>query len=298
MLKLTDFFASQAKTNRVFIIPTFLGLKLLCVNIILLSMGLIYANNYLLLFNFIFFCLFIISMFYTHFNLYGTEINIFESSDGFANDRIGLSFKFNTPNKQFYPAIFAKIKIRDQFYRLGPFDIDENGNTKPLEIRISKRGIYHIKRVELQTTFPLNLFKAFSFFKCDTDIVVYPELTINNKAGNRFFSNQVNDNSHFNIRDYVKGDRLNRISWKKSREDSLKTKVEINDNGNSMVFNIDNTSGQQLENELSLIAGAVKKCNDDKISFGITSPNGIIPPAQPSARHFKNTLRFLANYEP
>jgi uncharacterized protein (DUF58 family) len=297
MLKLIDYFANNAKTNRVFIIPTFLGIKLLIVNIILLSMGLIYANNYLILFNFIFFCLFIISMFYTHFNLYGLELKLADCSENFANDFFEISLKFKTPNKQTYPAIFTCFKILNENYRLGPFSINDNGDVVPIKFKLQKRGSFLVKKIELETLFPLNLFKAFCYFKSDLNIVVYPELVNTYKSGNDSLASQINEDFHFDLRDYVKGDKLNRIAWKKSREDSLKTKVEINDDGNAVVFKLDQIPADKTEYELSVLASSIKRCHDQGIPYGLSTSKHIIKPSKPSATQLKNTMRILAEYE-
>ncbi len=297
MLKLIDYFASKAKTNRVFIIPTFLGIKLLIVNIILLSMGLIYANNYLILFNFIFFCLFIISMFYTHFNLYGLELKLTDCTDNFANDFLELGLKFKTPNKQLYPAIYVCFKVLNEKFKLGPFTINENGDVIPIKFKLKMRGNFLIHKIELETIFPLNLFKAFCYFKTDLNIIVYPELVNSFKNGYDSLAAQSNEDFHFDLRDYIKGDKLNRIAWKKSREDSLKTKVEVNDDGNSVIFKLENLSKDLIEHELSVFASSIKRCHDQGIAYGLYSTKHIIKPSLPSPTHFKKTMRILAEYD-
>jgi len=297
MLKLIDYFATKAKTNRVFIIPTFLGIKLLIVNIILLSMGLIYANNYLILFTFIFFCLFIISMFYTHFNLYGIELSHIDFSDGFANDSHDVQFRFTTPTRQTYPAIFANFKVGQSLIKLGPFTIDENGNTTVHKFKALKRGKFKITRYSFETLFPLNLFKAFCYFNYPKEIIVYPELSNVTSSGKSSRAYDRNEDFHFDIRDYIKGDKLNRIAWKKSREDNLKTKVEVNDDGTAILFTLENLSKDKIEAELSAIASAIKNCHDQSIPYGLVTPKHNIRPSSPNVNHFKKVMRVLAEYE-
>jgi hypothetical protein len=236
-------------------------------------------------------------MFYTHFNLYGLDLKFSECSDNFANDFLELSLKFKTPNKQLYPAIHARFKILNEHFKLGPFTINENGDVTPIKFKVPKRGSFHISKIELETIFPLNLFKAFCYFKTDLNIIVYPELVNSYKSGHDSLAPQSNEDFHFDLRNYIKGDKLNRIAWKKSREDSLKTKIEINDDGNAVIFKLENFSKDIIEQELSLLTSSIKRCHDQGIAYGLNTAKQTIKPSAPSLMHLKNTMRLLAEYD-
>ena len=113
-----DRISSSRKAHPIYILPTIDGLKVMALNFILLVMGLIYANNYVLLFNFILFCLFLGSMFYTHFNLSGLTLKNTQFPSMYVNENGVLSLTFNSSNAQghyFIRPYFknSKIKILD-----------------------------------------------------------------------------------------------------------------------------------------------------------------------------------------
>ena len=236
-------------------------------------------------------------MFYTHFNLYGLELLNIECSENFAGESLDLNLKFNTPNRQKYPAIFTNITVNKNKLLIGPFTIDENGNASSMSFKIPQRGHFNVSKISLETSFPLNLFKAFCYFKTNLEIVVYPSLINSLKSGTNTYASNINEEIHFELRNYIRGDKLNRIAWKKSREDDLKTKIEINDDGSAVVFNLDQSNLENIEYELSLIASSIKNCHDNGISYGLNTALHRIQAQSPSVMHLKKTLRILAEYE-
>ncbi len=297
MSKLIEYFDRRAKENRVYILPTVLGMKLFIVNLIILSMGLVYANNYLIMFGFIFFCLFIVSMFYTHFNLYGLKLEDVMAGEGHAYAPISLRLKFLTPNGEEHPALNIKF-YSASFTKLGDsFFIRNDGNSSEIKLYLDQRGKYIFERVEVSTLFPLNLFKALIYFDFNFEIIIYPELITNFKSGLSIPFLQGEVDAGIDIRDYRSGDQINRIAWKKSFENNLRTKVDNNQSNDAILFNINPESLLGIEEELKLITAAIKMCVEHDRPFGIKTKHEMIPIDKPSPLHVKKCLKFLAIYE-
>ena len=154
--------------HRTYIIPTIDGLKVVILNVTLLVIGLVYANNYVLLFNFILFCLFLGSMFYTHFNLSGIILDSVQFPPLHVNEHGTATLHFSTKNAQGHSFIRA-------YFQSNIFEINNKKNTFQIEFGTSttafislkgiKRGTEKIQSLYIETQFPFNFFRCFTFFK-------------------------------------------------------------------------------------------------------------------------------------
>ena len=179
-LKFAKKISALGRAEQLYIIPTLDGLKLVLLNLILLIIGLVYANNYVLLFNFILFCLFFASMFYTHFNLQGLKLISAKIQPLHACDNGILTLQFKTTSGlgHFFIGIRIKnnlIEIQKHSFSFPP----NNGSYKSLKVDIpikaTKRGLVTIDRICIETLFPFHLFCCFAYFKPPLVITIYPE---------------------------------------------------------------------------------------------------------------------------
>jgi uncharacterized protein (DUF58 family) len=299
MSKLTNSLFQKAKTNRVFIIPNFNGLKIFIVNFIMLAIGLIYANNYLLLFNFLLFSLFIITMFYTHFNLHGLSLLSISQTPSFSGESslIKLHFSSNDLLERF--SIKARLYFKNDEYIGSSFNVDGNTGYATFNFTPNKRGIDRIKKIELYTTFPLDIFKAIIFFDIDSEFIIYPKRSLKRFSTSNSISTNENEQNNFNISNYIHGDKINRILWKKSTNGELKIKKEARSEKEAVVFEVDQfIKNDDLERTLEQIANGIHVCFESQIPFGLTLPNLKISANVPSEKHYQLTLKELSRYEP
>ena len=176
---LKEYFYKRASNSQrihpIYILPTADGLKVIILNLILLVMGLVYANNYVLLFNFILFCLFLGSMFYTHFNLSGLTLENAQFPPMHANENGLLNLVFKSTNAQghyFIRPYFksSSIKLMDP-KKTFPIS-SKDSTTLSISIQAISRGQVNIQSVYVETLFPFNFFRCFTFFRIDKSCLI------------------------------------------------------------------------------------------------------------------------------
>lgn len=291
-----DFFLISPE-KRLYIVPTFDGLKLFAVNIILLIIGLVYANNYVLLFNFLLFCLFIASMFYTHFNLqYLNAVNLI-SNDNYANNKSLLTVQLDSHEKYLRSGIFAKIILNGITYLSEAADYSVENQYLNIELYLNKRGVYPIRRIMLQTEFPFHLFKSFIYFEIEHELVVYPELKMNVSINSYLENTGTGDMSDYLIRDYRRGDNANRILWKKTINERFIVREFQNELEDGVMFEIKDDLVDTIEEEISTIASLIYDCHTKKIPFGLLTKKTKIEARSFDQIQLRNCLRELAIYE-
>lgn len=300
---LKEYFYDRAANSRrvhpIYILPTADGLKVMALNLILLIMGLIYANNYVLLFNFILFCLFLGSMFYTHFNLNGLSLENAQLPPLYVNENGTLSLHFTTSNKQghyFIRPYFksSKIKIMDPF-RTFPISSKDNTSVN-VTIQGLVRGQENIQAIYIETLFPFNFFRCFTFFKINQSGLIYPErsdLRLHDEV--ELVEDSREEGDDFFIREYIVGDSLKRIDWKKlAQTNRWYTREFQKAKPNSILLVLDKTP---LEETLKSICFSMHMLHQQDIKYGLKLGQKILISPENSPRHLNNCLRELACYE-
>ena len=91
--------------------------------------------------------------------------------------------------------------------------------------RFRRRGLVHLSRIDLYTRYPFGFFLKKRRPRLDGDVVVFPRLLDEGVARDRFrlvegevdTSNRIGGGTEIHsFRDYVRGDSLRRVHWKKS----------------------------------------------------------------------------------
>lgn len=300
---LKDFFYQRAADSKrvhpIYILPTMDGLKVVALNLILLVMGLVYANNYVLLFNFILFCLFLGSMFYTHFNLSGLKLKSAQFPALYVNENGTLSLHFTSSNAQghhFIRAAFksSKIKINDP---LETFPVSaKESSVINISVQGLKRGEESISTIYVETLFPLNFFRCFTFFRIDQDCLIYPQrsdLRLHEEV--EVVEQTTEEGDDFFIREYQIGDSLKRIDWKKlAQTNRWYTRQFQSAKPTPILLVLDKTP---LEETLKSICFSMHMLHQQNIKYGLKLGNKILITPENSPRHLNDCLRELARYE-
>jgi uncharacterized protein (DUF58 family) len=295
-----------SRPEKIYILPTFDGLKLLGLNILLLIIGLTYANNFILLFNFILFCLFLCSMFYTHYNLMGLHLDGIKFIPAHAGEFATIQFFFKSNSKLDHHFIKAKIKSK-------LFDLEDHyfSFTKSFnnQIRIDyrakthTRGVENINHIYLETLFPFHLFRCFAFHPCTIDVVVYPKLNMNKLFNEiKSASEQQDESEDQLLREYQPGDSLTRVSWKKvAQSNQWFSKVYMTPKLIPVTLTFSEFEDDKLEEQLSSMATYINHYQTQGTSYGLSlehadhSIEQILPGN--SLFHFQICLKKLAMYE-
>jgi uncharacterized protein (DUF58 family) len=291
--------SNSKRVHPIYILPTLDGLKVVGLNLILLIMGLVYANNYVLLFNFILFCLFLGSMFYTHFNLSGLTLNSAQFPPLFVNENGVLNLNFTSTNAQGHYFIrpsfkSSKIKVNEP-QKTFPISSKESTTVK-LSIQGLQRGQENIQTIYIETLFPFNFFRCFTFFRIDQDCLIYPErsdLRLHEEV--ELIEESREEGDDFIIREYQVGDSLKRIDWKKlAQTNRWYTRQFQSAKPNPILLILDKTP---LEETLKSICFSMHILHQQNIKYGLKLGQRILISPENSPHHLNDCLRELARYE-
>lgn len=298
-----DYFYQRASNSKrvhpIYILPTLDGLKVIGLNLILLIMGLVYANNYVLLFNFILFCLFLGSMFYTHFNLSGLSLTSAQFPPLYVNENGVLTLHFTSTNAQghyFIRPVFksSRMKINNP---QSTFPIaSKESSTVSVSIQGLKRGQENIQTIYVETLFPFNFFRCFTFFRIDQNCLIYPERTdLRLHEEIELIEESREEGDDFIIREYQIGDSLKRIDWKKlAQTNRWYTRQYQSAKPNPILLILDKTP---LEETLKSICFSMHILHQQNIKYGLKLGQKILISPENSPRHLNDCLRELARYE-
>lgn len=208
------------KNQKIYILPTFSGIKLFVVNLLLLFVGLIFANNFVLFFDFLLFGLFVCSMFYTHFNLDQVDVVSVQFIPGHRGERSYLVLMIKNLSQLPKTSISLKLpksnlwEISETLYfDLSPHELRE----VRLPLKLNNRGVENLERIILNTIYPFNFFKSFTYYHTNCEMVVYPERDNGILATNlptSFNLNRINEEEMDLVR-HENGKSLARIFWKR-----------------------------------------------------------------------------------
>jgi len=290
--------ASRA-VHRTYIIPTLDGLKVIALNATLLVIGLVYANNYVLLFNFILFCLFLGSMFYTHFNLSGIKLESVQFPSLHVNENGTALLHFSTKNAQghsFIRAYFKSsiIEISDE---KSTFPIHfGHSTTASLSIKGIKRGKEKIQSLYIETQFPFNFFRCFTFFRIDQECYTYPErVNFNIHEELEIVETSTDEGDDFFLRDYQTGDSLKRVDWKKlAQTNRWYTRQYQSAKPKPILLVLDKTP---VEDTLKSICFSLHALHHQNIKYGIKLKHDVLISPENSPKHLNHCLIELARYE-
>lgn len=293
------FFNKLAKkdgTHPLYIIPTLDGLKVLSLNFLLLIIGLVYANNFVLLFNFILFCLCISSMFYTHFNLSQLQLEQMSLDSLFANEEGVLRFSFKTSPHGHH---FLRFRIiADGLETLNnQFNLHDQYVTIAVPVKPQYRGRIQIKSLYVETVFPLNFFKCFTFLHCSKELIVYPERQAINGYWEIKEGSLLNDETaDFHYREYNAGESMQRMDWKRFAKNGEMYLRQWNYNDQQSIL-LGLRKDFPAEEALKAICFKLFEIQNASVRYGLQlSDTKIILPGS-GRKHLINCLEQLALYE-
>jgi uncharacterized protein (DUF58 family) len=294
--------ATLGRPGRLYIIPTIDGLKLLILNLILLIIGLIYANNYILLFNFILFCLFLGSMFYTHFNLQGLKLISAKINPLHVNEMGSLSIQFQTTSSLGH--YFLKLKFDHDFINIDPtfsFTFEPNSlNMLKVDIPIKglKRGVSTVHKLTIETHFPFHLFRSFCYFNPHLPVIVYPaKIDLNIHQSLKLDKIKENEGDDFILNNFKRGDSLKRVHWKKlAQTNRWYSKNIVAPKSSPLILSLNTNSSYNIEDQLSSICSALYQIHAQDTEYGLTLGDIHLGPNH-SNQHLTVCLKALAGYE-
>lgn len=289
----------QRRTQHpIYIIPTIDGLKVLGLNFLLLVIGLIYANNYVLLFNFILFCLVLGSMFYTHHNLRGLKILFAGIEHGHELEGNLLKINFQSTNPEGHDRIDIEVFHHDLIsFSNTPFYYPFRSmiESHQMYLIFKGRGKKKFKYIGASTSFPLGFFKAFTFFNVDCSFYCYPERIDQHLSILDSELGRNEEKEETELKSYRVGDPLKRVDWKKlAKSNQWYTKSLIGDEDKIIYLDLD-SKHQKFENLLKQASYMISSAEINGIEYGIKINHQVVLEAARGSAHQENCLRFISD---
>jgi uncharacterized protein (DUF58 family) len=179
------------------------------------------------------------------------------------------------------------------------------GGDAALTIRVPtrRRGSVVLSRVEVSTSFPYGLFRAWAVLHPDEGCLVYPRPAAEappppvtaGREGGGLARRGVEDFA--GLKDYHPGDPPRHIAWKAyARAGELLVKEWSGDADAVPVFDLAEAPGVDLESRLSVLARWVIDAEARGLAFGLRLPGESIPP-EPGEAQRRRCLAALARYQ-
>ena len=286
--------------RRVYILPTRQGLTFTILLFVMLLGSINYSNSLGYFLTFLLASLFVISIFHTYNNLLRLSIGPAISQPGFARKEVKINISVTNPGKE-------RFSIQTFVNKDNPFvsDLDAKSvSTIAFKTIFQSRGLNPLPRLTIQTTYPLGLFRAWTYVQLDQSVLTYPapsqdrELPVNlhGMSNGKQADNKGNDDFK-NLRTFHPGDPLQHVHWKSyARHQNLLTKEFSGLQSEELWLNWSDTINSDSESRLSQLCRWVILANDTNIAFGLRLPGLEIKPGS-GQKHYDFCLKQLALYQ-
>lgn len=286
--KLFNFFETKfAQNDRVYIVPTKLGLSFIAINGAVFMMALFYANNITLLFSFLLVSYLILEMIQTNNEILKLKIYSLSIKDHFSNtfETCHLQTNLEAPLRN------LNIAFLDQ-----TFLIDTNKSS--FKVSKFKRGKHTLKKIKVSSTSNAELFYAWKYLAIDSTFYVYPqkcktEISFNSKSDKDCFVQDQEFSHHIR---YQKGLNSNRIDWKVyAKTNELYWKKNESISLENFHFDLINQHGD-LEEKLSKLSFLIDHAHKNNAKWSLKVNDTFLPLSQHND-HFLNSMRAISVVE-
>ncbi len=293
------------KTNKiklshrsVFIVPNAAGGLYILLLVLMLITSINYQNNLLFGLTFWLFSLSLVAMILTFRNLAGLTVIAGKAQPCFVGEKSALPVLFETSSSRHQGIAFGYAKDISSYF-------DGNGETiqKFLYYSPATRGYFDVKRMRVETRFPLGLFTAWSWLKLDFSALAYPQpefvpFIFSEGEGEEHTEHAQltvsGDQDFYGLREYQPGDSMRQIAWKQlAKGRGLVSKEFEQPQANSCMFEWDSLAPLPVEVRLSRLCGWVLQAHEKSWQYGLKLP-GVQIPLDYGLKHKEQCLTALA----
>lgn len=322
-LKQKSRFSLRAPLDRTFIFPNTFGLLFGGIAFVLLLMSMGYANNLLYFYVFFLISIAVTGMWVTNKNVDRISIKQIKSDYLFATEPgqllIGIDQNQNTKRNRFSQFLFPskesfnlQIKtIADQTWIEGsPKIIDQIDNgLVTLDCIAPRRGPMKSPRIEIESTFPFSMLRAWKYGQSENEFLVYPErkgskslpsiLSASDDERRLLDAESQDDQTGLfsHHREFQNNDPVYRIDWKRSAKfDKLFVKKfeESRSHKQAITWGMTSHLGDP-EARLSQMSLWTDLCEKSGFEYRLILPNGNTG-FDRGEGHFKKCMSMLALY--
>lgn len=291
----------QLHRKRVYILPTALGggYGLSLFGMLLAAMN--YSNSMGFMLTFLLAGLGLVTMHWCHQNLSGVVARGVRLRPAFAGQPARLELSLENPGGSARHDLVARCE--DEFS--APADLGPGrSEALHLELPTRRRGRLRVSRLQLATTFPFGLFRAWAWLHPDCETVVYPAPAAHAPApptggpedAEGHWNEQAGEDDFAGLRTFRAGDSPRRIAWKAAaRSEELPVKQFSGSPRGSAWLEWDSLPALPPEERLSVLCHWVLDAHAGGGAYGLRIPGVEIAPALgPAHRH--RCLAALALY--
>jgi uncharacterized protein (DUF58 family) len=287
-------------SRRIYILPTRLGLAFGAMLAIMLIAGLNYANSAALFLTFLLAGFVLVSMHQCHRNLLRTSFVSAAAPPMFAGTHGALYITLG--NEARFTRYGLEVVALDD--KPGGLDLPINGQAQAsVPLPVSKRGVLRIGRLHLSTSYPYNLFRAWTWVHLPLEVLVYPRphgsapmpLESGHKAGARAMALAGADEWR-SLRPFRDGDSPRQVAWKAYARGAPLLVKEYSALGAELrLFDFARLPHLDVEARLEQLARWIVDADSRGERYGLAMPGRFYEPdSGPQHRH--ECLEALARY--
>lgn len=293
----------QLNLRRIYILPTASGMLFTLTLIVMLLGAINYDNSLAHALTFLIASLMLIAIVHTYRNLAGVTLGSAPAEPVFAGEH--AHFPLTLDNRGGQPRYALELQRRGNPAQ--PADIDE-GRLQSVDLRVSapERGLLTLDRIRISSTFPLGLFRAWSYFRTPQQCLVYPrpdgQLPLPPPSPHHAEdqSGQLGGAEDFvGFRGYHPGDSIRSIAWKAvARGQDILVKRFSGSGSQQLRLHWDDTRQLgDIESRLSQLCRWVLEAERYGLRYSLTLP-GMELPLDGGPEHRHRCLEALALYMP
>lgn len=287
--------------RRIYILPTALGAGygLSLFGMLLASLN--YSNSMGFALTFLLAGLGLVAMHWCHQNLSGAVARGFRLRPAFAGHPARLEFALENPGRT------ARLDLQASCGSVAsaPLDLSARASGElHIDLPTYRRGRLSIDRIELHTSFPFGLFRAWAWLHPECETVVYPPPAAQapppphggtEESGGRW-NEQEGEDDFAGLRSFRHGDSPRRVAWKAAaRGDDLPVKVFAGSTRGSAWLDWFSLGAMPVESRLAVLCRWVLDAHAGGGAYGLRLPGTEIAPGM-GAAHRRHCLAALALY--
>lgn len=287
--------------RRVYILPTRNG-WLFFVLLVAMWLGAVnYSNSMMFILVFLLVGMAVVSILHTFANLVNVSVTLDRVEPVFAGDPIFFPVRLQSPSGGARLALGVRAAGRIQ----GFADLPPNGDgVIHLQQPTSRRGTLRPGRFEVFTTFPLDLFVAWSPVWIAAEGLVFPRPETgavpppSGRGGSGGGDLRTEGSEDFaGLRRYRPGDPVRHIAWKSGHARELQTKRFAAEGASRVWLDYTRTGVSGAEARLSRLCRWILDAESEGQSYGLRLPGREIPPDH-GPSHTRRCLEALARFHP
>lgn len=294
-----------SREGRIYILPTLVGFIYALTLFTFLVVAFHFASEFVLFLDFALTAIFFLALVQTHYNLVGITLKDAEAQGCFAGETIHACFMLSNDSRRVRNSLQLDLRQDDASEALLLAILPGQTESATLSFTTKKRGRFEFPKLCISTTYPLGLFRSWTWrgIKNHYDVYPYPKGSAapppeptGLKVGAAGQSSGQED--FYGQRVYQAGDSLKHVNWKaRAKGYPLYTKIFRGEGQRSVLLDWDALPpGLAIEDRLSqlclwLVAARARHGEVALKLPGVSVPYGV------GTAHYQRCLSELAAFE-